>query len=187
MKGLIVVVASCLLLIGCKDVPKPKPDGFLALDFPPKHYKTLGGDCPYSFKINKITQVKKAKTQALCDININYPKMKGTIYITYEPVHDNLKKLLEDAQELPLKHAIKADEIKGDQYSNDNHDTYGMLYTVTGNAASQAQFYLTDSTEHFLTGSVYFKMEPNYDSIYPAAEYVKKDMKTIMESTEWDD
>ena len=60
-----------------------------------------------------------------------------------------------------------------------------MFYEITGNAASQSQFYVTDSTEHFLTGSLYFYAKPNYDSIYPAAIYLQQDIRQIMESLEW--
>jgi gliding motility-associated lipoprotein GldD len=60
-----------------------------------------------------------------------------------------------------------------------------MFYEVRGNAASQAQFYVTDSTSHFVTGSLYFYARPNYDSIYPAAVYLQKDIRSIMESLRW--
>ena len=60
-----------------------------------------------------------------------------------------------------------------------------MFYEVGGNAASQSQFYLTDSTEHFLTGSLYFYAKPNYDSILPAAKYLEKDIRHIMETVKW--
>jgi gliding motility-associated lipoprotein GldD len=84
-----------------------------------------------------------------------------------------------------LEHTIKADEIEGDTYLNEKHKTYGTFYEVTGNAASQAQFYLTDSVQHFLTGSIYFSVEPNYDSIVPAAAYLKKDIRHLMETVRW--
>ena len=60
-----------------------------------------------------------------------------------------------------------------------------MLYEIGGNAASQSQFYLTDSIRHFVTGSLYFYAKPNYDSILPASEYLKNDIKHIMESLKW--
>ena len=113
--------------------------------------------------------------------------MKGSIYISYYPVDDNLKALITDAQKLPLKHEIKADAILSQTFINQQNDTYGLFYEVEGNAASQAQFYLTDSLNHFMTGSIYFKAKPNYDSILPAAEYLKKDMRKIMESLTWKD
>src|SRR5699024_9080385 len=147
-------------------------------------YQKLSRDCPYDFEVNKDAVLKSVVGDP-CRFNIEYGSMKGIIYITYEKVDDNIDKLLSDAQNLPLKHTIKADEIFGDEYENKANDTYGMLYTVTGNAASQAQFYLTDSTKHFMTGSVYFKRTPNYDSIYPAAEYLKDDMRKLMETLKW--
>ena len=116
---------------------------------------------------------------------IDYPLLKGTIFITYQPVRNNLDSLLRDAQKLPLEHTIKADAIEGDIYTNDLHKVYGMFYELEGDAASQAQFYITDSTTHFLTGAVYFNTQPNYDSIYPAADYIKQDMRYLMETLRW--
>ena len=60
-----------------------------------------------------------------------------------------------------------------------------MFYEVDGNAASQSQFYVTDSTKHFLTGSIYFNAKPNFDSIHPAAFYLKNDIRKIMETIRW--
>jgi gliding motility-associated lipoprotein GldD len=60
-----------------------------------------------------------------------------------------------------------------------------MLYEIGGDAASQSQFYLTDSINHFISGSLYFYAKPNYDSIYPASEYLKRDIKRLMESLKW--
>jgi gliding motility-associated lipoprotein GldD len=45
---------------------------------------------------------------------------------------------------------------------------------LDGNAATNSQFYVTDSTRHFVTGSVYFTCKPNFDSIMPAASYIKR-------------
>ncbi|MBR9845208.1 MAG: gliding motility lipoprotein GldD, partial [Algicola sp.] len=101
--------------------------------------------------------------------------------------NDNLTDLLRDAQNLTQKHTMKADEIEGDIYENPKSKVFGMFYEVGGNAASQSQFYVTDSINHFLVGSLYFYAKPNYDSIYPAAVYLKNDIKHIMETIEWKD
>ena len=90
-----------------------------------------------------------------------------------------------DAQNITQKHTQKADEIVEQPYVNTVNKTYGMLYEIGGNAASQSQFYLTDSIRHFVTGSLYFYAKPNYDSILPASEYLKNDIKHIMESLKW--
>lgn len=173
-----------LMFVACNEDYKPKPKAMFALDFPKPEYENIDLNCPYTFQKNTETKLQFAGNDS-CIFNIVYPKMQGVIYITYEKVEDNLDKLLADAQQLPLKHTIKADEIFGDEYENPEHNSYGMLYTVTGNAASQAQFYLTDSTSNFLTGSIYFRHKPNYDSIYPASEYLKDDLRKLMESLKW--
>jgi gliding motility-associated lipoprotein GldD len=111
--------------------------------------------------------------------------MKATIYINYKPVNGNLEKLLRDAQTLTYKQVVKADDIREQPYLNPEKKVYGMFYEVGGNAATNAQFYVTDSTSHFLAGSVYFYAKPNFDSIMPAASYLRDDMKNIMETIKW--
>lgn len=172
-------------LISCGEEVQPKPGGYLALEYPRPEYQLYDSDCTYSFEINKIVRVKPARGDQSCWVNLDYEQLKGTIFITYQPVRNNLDSLLTDAQKLPLQHTIKADAIEGSVYTNDFHRTYGMFYQVSGNAASQAQFYLTDSVNHFLTGSVYFDAQPNFDSILPAAAYIKRDMRHLMETVEW--
>src|SRR5699024_230691 len=185
MRKVIGIISIFLVFAACKDEAKPKPKGFLALEFPDAMYHRVDLGCAFTFEVNDISSIK-SYGEDQCKFNIEYPKMGGTIYLTYEKIDGNLKELLEDAQKLPLKHTITADEIFGDEYSSESDKAYGMLYTVTGDAASQSQFFLTDSIDHFITGSVYFNRAPNYDSIYPAAEYLKTDMKKMMESIRWE-
>lgn len=174
-------------LVSCGEDPQPKPKGFLALEYPPHVYERIDINCPYSFEKNAVARVADARGANDCWLNLEYELMKGTIFITYQPVENNLDSLLRDAQKLPLQHTIKADVIEGDIYVNPSRNTFGMFYEVSGDAASQAQFYLTDSVNHFMTGSVYFRAQPNYDSILPAAAYLKKDIRHLMETVRWTD
>ena len=59
------------------------------------------------------------------------------------------------------------------------------FFKVVGNAASQLQFFLTDSIHHFMIGSLYFYSRPNYDSLLPALDYIEKDVIHLMETLEW--
>ena len=61
------------------------------------------------------------------------------------------------------------------------------MFEVTGNAASPIQFHVTDSSRHFITGAVYFDVQPNYDSIRPAIRHIEKDIVKLIESLEWTD
>ncbi|WP_299225376.1 gliding motility lipoprotein GldD [uncultured Psychroserpens sp.] len=185
---LIGVALSCL---ACAEDPVPKPKAMLRLEYPKPEYKTVDVPLPFTFEKNdladKISNIKLDGINNVYGIDINYPKLKGTIYLTYKKVeNDNLTNLLRDAQNHTQKHTIKADEIEGDLYENPKNNVFGMFYEVGGNAASQSQFYVTDSINHFLSGSLYFYAKPNYDSIYPAAIYLRNDIKHIMETIKWE-
>lgn len=185
MRKLMVLVFVAIGFCACQEDQQPKPKAFLALEYPDAEYETVTFNCPFYFEVNKIAKLTPPMNSGYCWFNLSYPKLNGTIYITYKPVNNNLKKLLLDAQQLPLKHTIKASSISSKQYINKKHEVYGTFYEVAGNAASQAQFYVTDSVHHFLTGSIYFNVEPNFDSIVPAAAYLKKDIRHLMETVRW--
>lgn len=185
MKKLIALVFIGIALGACKEDSQPKPKGFLALEYPDPEYKKVAPDCPFSFEKNTLAEIKPAREPNNCWFNLEYPLLHGTIFLTYKPVDNNLKKLLLDAQQLPLEHTIKASGMESEIYTNEFHKVYGTFYKIAGDAASQAQFYVTDSLHHFLTGSVYFNVRPNYDSIVPAADYLIKDIRHLMETVRW--
>lgn len=171
-----------LALIGCNGETTPKPSAELRLEYEEADFVRFENDCPYSFDINDDAVIKG---KGNCNFTIDYPKMKATIFLSYKDVNGNIKALLQDAQKLTYEHVIKADDILEQPFLNRDHKVYGMFYQVEGNAATNAQFYVTDSISHFVTGSVYFYAKPNFDSIMPAADYIKNDMRMIMESMKW--
>lgn len=177
-----LIISLPFFFSGCKDDVLPKPAGFLRLDYPEAKYLNFENNCPFSFQMNETAIIKGEKE---CGFSITYPKMKATIYLTYKPVNQNIEKLLKDAQKLTYEHVIKADDILEQPYLNPHKKVYGMFYQVNGDAATNSQFYVTDSTKHFITGSVYFYAKPNFDSIMPAASYIKNDMQRLMETLRW--
>ncbi|KRD59988.1 gliding motility lipoprotein GldD [Flavobacterium sp. Root935] len=178
----ITAILLALTVLSCKKDVLPKPASFLRLDYPEAKYVNFENNCPFAFQMNEDATIKGEKD---CGFAITYPKMKATIYLTYKPVNGNIDKLLRDAQKLTYEHVIKADDILEQPYINPQKKVYGMFYQVDGNAATNSQFYVTDSTKHFLIGSVYFYAKPNFDSIMPAASYVKNDMQRLMETLKW--
>ena len=177
-----IFVLLSILLISCSGEVLPKPNGFLRLEYPEANYAKVQSDCPYTFQKNQIASIVPKQN---CWINLDYPALNGTLHLSYISVDGNLDQLLADVQKLTYEHAVKADAIEPTVYENAAQNVYGMVYEVSGNAASQAKFYVTDSTKHFLTGSLYFNAKPNYDSIYPAVVYIKKDIRTLIESLQW--
>lgn len=178
----LLLIFSTLLFTSCKDEVLPKPTSQLRLDYPVAKYASFENHCPFTFNLNDDAVITE-KTN--CGFTITYPKMKATIYLTYKTVDGDINKLLQDAQKLTYEHVIKADDILEQPFINRDKKVYGMFYQVDGNAATNSQFYATDSIKHFVTGSVYFYAKPNYDSIMPAADYIKNDMQTLMETLKW--
>jgi len=185
MKQLLLLSSLLLLLFfaSCRDEVVVKPAAQLRLQYPVPEYKIVSGDCSFSFEKNEAATLESKKS---CDLNITYPKMKATIYMTYQEVDSNLKKLLQDAQKLTYDHTIKANEIFEQPRVDSLNKVYGMLYMINGDAATQSQFYVTDSLNHFITGSVYFEAQPNFDSLYPAVVYLRDDVRRIMETITWE-
>jgi len=169
-------------VFSCKKEVLPKPSSYLRLDYPQAKYVNFENECPFTFEINSEAIIKGEKD---CGFTISYPKMKATIYLTYKPINKDVNKLLRDAQKLTYEHVIKADNILEQPFLNPSKKVYGMFYRVNGNAATNSQFYATDSIKHFITGSVYFYAKPNFDSVMPAASYVRDDMQRLMETLKW--
>jgi gliding motility-associated lipoprotein GldD len=180
--GFLAVMALLTLVSACKDDVLPKPASQLRLDYPVARYASFSNHCPFEFEMNEDAVIKEDKN---CGFSIHYPKMKATIYLTYKTVNNDINLLLRDAQKLTYEHVIKADDILEQPYINNDSKVYGMFYRVNGNAATNAQFYATDSIKHFVTGSVYFYAKPKFDSIMPAASYVKNDMQRLLETIKW--
>jgi gliding motility-associated lipoprotein GldD len=173
-----------LVLISCQDDVLPKPTSYLRLDYPEADYIGFVSKCPFVFDIN-ASAAKNLEIKDNCDITVQYPEMKASVFLTYKKIDNNLEDLLRDAQNITYKHVIKADEIVEIPFMNHKDKVYGMFYEVGGNAATNSQFYVTDSSRHFITGSVYFYTKPNFDSIMPASSYIRDDMKKMMESIRW--
>ena len=188
MRRLIIPLCA-LLMVSCKEDTLPKPSAYLRLEYPKPNYVRSEIDMPFIFDKNTVSDSIRIenidKNGESKGITIEYRTLKGTIYLTYKKVDSNLITLLRDAQNLTQKHTLKADVIESRLFENPEKNVYGMFYEVGGNAASQSQFYATDSLHHFVSGSLYFYAKPNYDSLYPAAVYLKNDIKRIMESLEW--
>lgn len=182
-KWILVVFLVVIVHAGCKEEFLPKPRAMLRLEYPTPRMGELQTD-QFHFQYNRMAKLKSLTNSSL---ELDYPLMKGSIFINYKKVDNDLEKLLSDAQRLSYEHSVKADGIDEKLFVNPDAKVYGMFYEVTGDAASQAQFYVTDSTEHFVTGALYFYVKPNYDSIYPAAAYLQNDIRRIMESLRWNE
>ncbi len=182
MRKYFLLFISIILATSCNEDVLPKPKGYLSLTYPTNSYVKLALDRPYSFEVSEFAVIKDERRNWL---NIQYPALKASLHITYRPIENNLKELLTESDKLVYEHAVKAEEIITKNFEDFDKRVFGSLQEISGNAASQIQFHLTDSTHNFIKGSLYFYSKPNYDSVLPAVAYIKKDIIRIVETLSW--
>ena len=148
---LITLLNSCNLS-GDESIIAPKPRGYFKLNFPKKEYVKYDSLCPYTFERPIYSSMGKDENVGAepCWLNVNFPTFNGTLHLSYKPINNNIQKYLEDTYTLVSKHQIKASGIIENLISRDSSKVYGLVYEIEGNAASSLQFYLTDSTKHFI-------------------------------------
>ncbi len=189
-----ILIYSLLFLgFSCDDTYSPKPKGYFKIDFPEKSYTTFNEPgYPYSFDYPTYGKVIKDSTffDTIAEnpywVNIDFPKFGARIHLSYKFIKQKTQTnlLIQDAFKLTGKHSIKAsyiDEIP----INEGPGKYGFIFDVGGNAATGKQFYLTDSSRHFIRGALYFEATPNFDSISPSADFLYKDMQYMIKTLKW--
>lgn len=183
--ALFLAITFCLFACGSDSIPKP--NGFYRIDLPEKTYHSEDSlPFPFQFELPQYAEVNLKRTsQDPNFLNIDFKRYGARLHLSYKPIDSSVYQLLEDARTLVYKHVVKAQDIKENLIINPEHRVFGTYYEIAGNAASGAQFYLTDSLHHFFRGALYFNVEPNYDSIAPVQEFLKKDIEHLIETFEW--
>jgi len=183
-----IFITSILFFSACSETPTPKPRGYFRISLPDKNYRLLDSIFPYSFEYPAYARITKdvhAPAEANW-INIDFPQFKGRVHLSYKTVNKNLGVFTEDAHELVMKHIPKASAIEEVRIENSKHQVYGLVYDIQGTGAASAyQFYVTDSTTHFLRGALYFNTLPNNDSLGPVIDFIKGDIQHMLETLQW--
>ena len=187
---LIVAFASCVE----SESYIPKPRIYPKVNYPEKSFvEYKNNDCPFemsvpSYMVYLEDSLKNNKESSFnCWFDLYSKDLNAYIHFSYVGFDKRSKfdELVEDAFEMADKHNVKAsyrDEIR---ISYPNKNVYGLLFDIDGPVASPVQFFLTDSTSHFLRGSLYFKGEVNRDSILPVYNFVRSDLPPMFDSFSW--
>ena len=177
-----IVFFLSVFLASCSDNYTPKPRAFFKLNLPDKEYEKIDVACNFSFEKPTYSILKKANQD--CFYNLGFPAQNGVLHITYLPLKNNLLEHIEESRSLAYKHDMMADAISESVYINNEYKVYGLLYDYDGVTATATQFYLTDSINHFFRGALYFNTEVT-DSLLPTNNFLKEDIKHIIESFRW--
>ena len=195
MKQILLFLIFILAVAGCKEKYTPKPRAFFRIEFPEKKYHTLpNNNFPYQFEIpdySQITPDKHNPDQPFW-IHVSVPENHAEIHISYYSLENSkqskrtlLAEFMEESRRLAYKHSIKADAIQEQVFMNPAKNVFGTIYRIKGNAASPFQFFLTDSTNHFLRGAFYIREVPNIDSLQPVIDFFEPDIIRLIETTTW--
>jgi gliding motility-associated lipoprotein GldD len=175
-------------MLSCNEEYAPKPRGYFRIDFPEKSYIRFDTAFPYTFEYPAYASVVP-DTRPSSDpywINVDFPQFKGRIHISYKPVHENLNKFLEDSRTFVVKHIPKAEAIDDSLIYRPEDRVFGLVYYIEGaQAASPCQFFVTDSSSHFLRGALYFNVTPNNDSLAPVIDFIREDIRHMIQTFSW--
>lgn len=193
--NLIFLVIPALLFSGCREVAVPKPRGHFRIDMPQHSYTTFEGlhdenqNSPFTFEYpvygNLSFNAEYENEKGW--FNIEFPAYRAKLYMTYRNIDHDFEELMEQTYQMNVKnHISKADAISERYFNDEENKIYGILYDLKGNTATAVQFYLTDSTKHFIRGSLYFASEPDADSLEPVISYFREDIIHLIETLRWE-
>jgi gliding motility-associated lipoprotein GldD len=188
-RSLLCACLLSLLITGCEKSYLPKPIGYNRLILPDHAYKSLPDTLPYTFEYSTHAKLLR-DSSAIHEkfwIEIYYPELKSNVHITYKRINHNkklLEEFLKDAYTLTAKHQIKAYAID-EAISKTPSGKTAVIAELEGEVPSQFQFTITDSTENFIRGALYFDTKVQNDSLAPAIAYMKIDMMHLINTLEW--
>src|SRR5690554_3504505 len=190
MRKLLYLIPLSLLL-SCNQDYLPKPKGYNRIDIPDHSFTTLQMQLPYRFEHSLFSKIEpdSFNLEEKTWINLNYKDLGARVHLTYKPVlgkEENLKAYLNDALTLTSKHQIKAYGIEEGVLRTPKGYT-GLVAELSGEVPTQFQFYVTDSTAHFLRGALYFNTAVKNDSLAPIIEYIKVDMMHLINTLEFEE
>jgi gliding motility-associated lipoprotein GldD len=184
----ISILLFLILFAACNETYSPKPRGYFRIDLPEHEYIAFDTAFPYSFEYPLYAEINPDpfSPEEPYWLNIDFPDFKGRIHISYKTVDGNLFEYFEDSWQFVMKHIPKASAINDSLILDRERELYGLVYHIDGmGAASPCQFFITDSTQHFIRGALYFDVVPNNDSLAPVINFLKKDIEHLLSSFHW--
>lgn len=191
---LFVAAMVTLYLYSCNsDYTAGKKKGYFKISFPEKKYRVFDQPgYPYTFEYPVYATVSKDSTffgDKAGDwwINIDLPQFAGRIYVSYKTIGgpNNFDSLVRDGFKLAYKQHVDISTGIQDSLLLTPNGVEGIYFNLGGNTATANQFFLTDSTRHFLRGALYFDATPNADSLGIVNDFLKKDLQHLINTLRW--
>lgn len=207
------LIALLLLIttMSCNSVYTSKKRGYFHIELPEHAYQSFNREgFPYAFEYpvyaNIVQDTTYFDTTPENDywVNIDFPQYDARIFLSYKIVGgkapykvkgpdgqykdsmgiNEFDRMVNDAFNLTNKNEVVATSIRDSVFRTSN-GVSGVAFRVGGNAATARQFFVTDTTKHFLRGALYFASTPNADSIKPVVDFLQKDIEHLMNTFRW--
>lgn len=194
--GYFLFLSFCVMafLIACNsDYSVGKRKGYFKIDFPEKKYQEFNQTgYPYTFEYPVYANIIKDTTffeEKAGDwwINIDIPRLNGRIHISYKPINKQniFDSLVRDGFKMAYQQHVDMASGIDDSLMKTPNGVEGIYFSLGGNTATANQFFLTDSTKHFLRGALYFNASPNADSLGIVNDFLKKDVQHLINTLKW--
>jgi gliding motility-associated lipoprotein GldD len=175
----------------------PKPRGYPRVIYPEKVYRPFAEDyCHFTFDVPAYALIQRStaffeeKPPHPCWFDVYVPALNSRLHCSYYPLSGGPKSLEQlnlDAFELADWHNKRANYIDERRIERPEAKLFGFAFEIEGPAASSFQFYLTDSARHFLRAALYFDAKAQPDSLAPIVEFVRQDVRRMIDSFRWVD
>ncbi|MFZ9028009.1 MAG: hypothetical protein ACO2Z9_03285 [Crocinitomicaceae bacterium] len=189
MNKLFFALPIIFILFSCgEEQLTPKPPTYLRLELPEANYEHYEDECGYSFKLNSNYSVEKAPVQNQgfnCHRRIQLGDLNGTVFFRFMKMEKPVAFYINNSIDEVEVHQVKATNIKDKKIIRQEDRVFGTVFELQGDVATPFQFYLTDSTDRFIYAEILFNSRPNYDSLKPSLDYLKKDLDTLLSTFKW--
>jgi len=207
----IVLCTMYAVLTSCNSTYTSKKKGYFKIDLPERKYVSFNQEgFPYSFEYPAYANIIKDSTYFDSSpenpywINIDFPTLGGRIFLSYKIIGgkaiykikqangsykdstavNKFDNMVNDAFNLTNKNQAITNSIK-DSIMHTANGITGVFFRVGGNAATAKQFFLSDTTQNFLRGALYFDVTPNADSLKPVQDFLQKDIDHMINTFKW--
>ncbi len=206
------ITAFCgVLFLSCNEPYTSKKKGYYKIELPEHRYRKFDtAGVPYSFEYPVYANIVRDSTYFDASpenpywYNIDFPQFSSRIFLSYKIIGGMAKfkkkqpdgtykdslgvnkfdALVNDAFNLTNKNTVIAKGIDDSLLRTANGIT-GVFFRVKGNAASAQQFFLSDTTKHFIRGALYFEAVPNADSLRPVINFLQTDLEHLISTFKW--
>ena len=192
---LLLIIIGALGLISCDNDPVyvPRPRMYPKVNYPERTYVEFDTNyCDMKFEIPayaKIVQDRyffEDKVIHPCWFNVQFPDLNGTLHCSYIPIDNrsHYDKLINESFKMVEEHNRKAN-FRKEEYINNEFGVGGLYFTLGGEVATNMQYILTDTTNHFFRASLYFNSKVAPDSIRPIYQFVQEDVEHMIKTFQW--